>query len=148
MTKEELRARTKAFALRVIKLVDALPRRSSGQAIGNQLVRSGTAFGANYRAACRARSDAEFVAKLGVVVEESDESGYWLELIIEGALLKSKRVQPLLDESNELLAIFSSAHSTLRHKMPVKRHTRRRTSRLVPPRTKSRNPGIPKSRNP
>ena len=87
MDKHELLARTKAFALRSLRLVDHLPRTMSGRAIGNQLVRSATSVGPNYRAACRSRSRAEFAAKLGVVAEEADESVYWLELITEAKLL-------------------------------------------------------------
>jgi len=83
MDKHELLARTKTFALRSLKLVDHLPRTMSGRAIGNQLVRSATSIGVNYRAACRSRSRAEFAAKLGVVAEEADESVYWLELVRE-----------------------------------------------------------------
>ena len=114
MTEVELKKRTKQFALRVMKLVGALPENTVGRPIGNQLIRSGTAIGANYRAACRGRSKAEFVAKLGVVVEEADESGYWLELIIEGHLLGGKLVEPLLQEANELTAIMVSSgiHAT------------------------------------
>src|SRR5262245_41608392 len=114
MTKDELKQRTKQFALRIMKLVDALPRTMSGRAVGNQLVRSGTAVGANYRAACRARSRREFVSRLGVVEEESDESGYWLELIADGALLKPKQVSALLQESSELTRIFAAAIKTTR----------------------------------
>ena len=112
MTEQELKQRTKQFALRVMKLVGALPENSVGRPIGNQLVRSGTSVGANYRAACRGRSKAEFVAKLGVVVEEADESCYWLELIIDGELLKKTLVEPLLNEANELTAIMTAAHKT------------------------------------
>jgi four helix bundle protein len=140
MNRDELRLRTKVFALRVMKRVDALPVRRSANAIATQLVRSGTSVGANYRAACRGRSEAEFSAKLGVVVEEADETIYWLELITEGALLAASRVQPLLAEANELLALFSSAHSTLRKKGAAKRLRVRR-------RAESRNSEIPKSRN-
>ena len=95
MTPVELKARTKQFALRILKLVAALPKSIEGRAVANQLVRCGTSVAANYRAACRARSKAEFVAKMGVVLEEADETQLWLELIIEGKLLSSKRVQPL-----------------------------------------------------
>ena len=109
MTEEELKKRTKDFALRIMRLVAALPRNSCGKAIRNQLVRSGTSVGANYRAACRGRSKAEFIAKLGVVEEEADESAYWLELIIEGGLLRSELVMPLLQETEELTAIFSAS---------------------------------------
>ena len=92
MNQAELKQRTKTFALRVMKLVDALPATRSGSAIGNQLIRSGTAVGANYRATCRARSKAEFIAKIGVVEEEADESGYWMELIVDGELLTAPKV--------------------------------------------------------
>ena len=112
MTEDELKRRTKQFALRVMKLVGALPENSVGRPIGNQLIRSGTAIGANDRAACRGRSKAEFVAKLGVVVEEADESAYWLELIIEGELLKKSRVESLLHEANELTAIMVASRKT------------------------------------
>ncbi|HXT61953.1 MAG TPA: four helix bundle protein [Pyrinomonadaceae bacterium] len=107
MTAEELKKRTKQFGLRVLKLVAALPNTIAGRAIGGQLVRSGTSVGANYRAACRGRSKAEFVAKLGIAEEEADESGYWMEMIIEGELLKPKLVQSLLTEANDLTKIFA-----------------------------------------
>lgn len=112
MDKHKLLARTKSFALRSLKLVDHLPRTMSGRAIGNQLVRSATSVGANYRAACRSRSRAEFAAKLGVVAEESDESVYWLELISEAKLLPDPKVGDLLREANESTAIFTSARRT------------------------------------
>ena len=105
MTPEELKARTKQFALRVLQVVGALPSTIEGRAIANQLVRCGTSVAANYRAACRSRSKTEFIAKIGVVLEEADETQFWLELIIEGKLLSAKRVQPLLDETSELVAI-------------------------------------------
>jgi four helix bundle protein len=115
MNKAELKDRTKQFALRIIKVVEALPNTTAGRTVGNQLVRSGTSVGANYRSACRARSTAEFVAKLGVVVEESDESAYWLELIAESKMLKQQLLQPLLQEANELTAIMvASRRSALR----------------------------------
>jgi len=100
------------FALRSLRLVDHLPRTMSGRAIGNQLVRSATSVGANYQAACRSRSRAEFAAKLGVVAEEADESVYWLELISEGKLLPEMKVTDLLKEASELTAIFTSARRT------------------------------------
>lgn len=112
MDSEELRRRTKAFALRVMTLVDHLPRNSKGRVLGTQLLRSATSVGANYRAACRARSAAEFLSKLSVVLEEADESAFWLELIIEGDILPRTKVQPLLDEVSELTAIFFSARRT------------------------------------
>jgi four helix bundle protein len=100
------------FALRVMKLVGALPETMAGRTIGNQLIRSATSVGANYRSACRGRSKPEFVAKLGIVVEEADECVYWLELIIEGELLKKALVEPLLLEANELTAIMIASHKT------------------------------------
>jgi four helix bundle protein len=109
MNQQELKARTKQFALRVMKLVDALPRTRSGNAIGNQLVRSGTAVGSNYRATCRARSRAEFIAKIGIVEEETDESGFWMELIVESSLLPARKVTALLQEANELTAIMAAS---------------------------------------
>jgi four helix bundle protein len=110
--KQELLRRTKTFALRSLRLVDHLPGTTSGRAIGNQLVRSATSVGANYRAACRARSRAEFAAKLGIVAEEADESVYWLELISEGKLVTNPKIEDLLSEANELTAIFTSARRT------------------------------------
>ncbi len=112
MTPQELRARTKQFALRVLKLVAALPKTIEGRAIANQLVRCGTSVAANYRSACRARSKTEFVAKLGIVLEEADETQLWLELIVEGKLLSSKRVEPLLNEATELVAIFVTSRKS------------------------------------
>ena len=109
MKAEDLKRRTKQFALRVLKLVAALPRTLAGKTIGGQLVRSGTSVGANYRAACRARSKLEFIAKIGIVEEEADESAFWMELIIESKLLKLQQVQPLLDEANELAKIMASS---------------------------------------
>src|SRR6185295_805988 len=101
-------------ALRVMKLVEALPRTVQGRSIASQLMRSGTSVAANYRAACRARSKTEFIAKLGTVEEEADESLFWLELIIEGAFLTEKQVRPLLIEASELVAITVSSKKTAR----------------------------------
>jgi len=109
MKETELKERTKKFALRVIRLVSALPRTIEGRAIGNQLVRSGTAVGANYRAACRGRSKAEFISKLGTVEEEADECAYWMELIVDAGLLNAKRVTALFQEANELPAIMAAS---------------------------------------
>ena len=106
MDKRELQNRTRRFALRVLKLVDALPNTAAGRAISSQLVRSATSVGANYRAACRARSRAEFVAKLGTVLEESDESLYWLELIRDAKLVSEHKISLLLTEADELTAIL------------------------------------------
>jgi len=109
MTEGDLKIRTKRFGLRVLKLVSALPKTVEGRAIANQLVRSGTSAGANYRAACRGRSKAELIAKLGTVEEEADESAYWLEMIIEGNLMDAGRVQDLLQEANERVAIMTAS---------------------------------------
>jgi len=117
MDEKELKNRTKQFGLRVMKLVDALPNTTSGRAIGNQLIRSGTSVGANYRAACRGRSKAEFIAKLGIVIEEADECGYWLELIMESSLLPKPQVEPLHKEADELTAIFVSSIRTSKSKI-------------------------------
>jgi four helix bundle protein len=106
MDEAELKQRNKQFSLRVMKLVAALPKSVEGKAIGSQLVRCGTSVGANYRAACRGRSKPEFIAKLGIVEEEADESAFWMELIIESGLVEKKRVEPLLKEANELVAII------------------------------------------
>ena len=112
MDADELRDRMKKFALRIIKIVDALPNTVIGRAIGNQLVRCGTSVGAIYRAACRGRSKAEFNSKLHIVLEEADESAFWLEIIIESEFLHKKKVHPLLNEANELTAIFSKSYYT------------------------------------
>jgi four helix bundle protein len=110
--KHDLQRRTKAFALRALKLVDALPRTAAGRAISNQLVRSATSVGANYRAACRARSRTEFAAKLGTVLEEADESLYWLEMIRDGKLMSESKLSLLLREANELTAIVAGGRKS------------------------------------
>jgi four helix bundle protein len=109
MKADDLKRRTKQFALRILKLVAALPNNVQGRAIAGQLVRAGTAVAANYRAACRGRSKAEFIAKLGTLEEEADESAFWMELIIEGGLLKAKQVESLLTEAIELTKIMASS---------------------------------------
>ena len=113
-TPEQLRNRTKEFALRTIRLFRALPRSPEVQIIGKQLLRAGTSVGANYRAACRARSKAEFIARLGVVVEEADESAYWLELLIETGTFKKEKLDGLLQEACELTALFNASRTTLK----------------------------------
>ncbi len=114
MTKKELLQRTKAFAVRIIKLVRALPQDSVARAIGNQLVRSGTSVAANYRAACRGRSKAEFIAKLGTVEEEADKRCLWMELIIESGVLEERLVSGLLKEANEITAIMAASKKSAR----------------------------------
>ena len=108
----DLKARTKQFALRVMKLVDSLPRTIQGRVAANQIIRSATSVAANYRAACRARSRAEFIAKIGVVEEEADETAFRLELIIDSALLTQTRVRPLLTEAGELVAIMAASRKS------------------------------------
>src|SRR5262245_13739882 len=112
MNADDLKKRTKLFALRILKLVEALPKTVVGKTVGGQLVRAGTSVGSNYRAACRGRSKAEFISKLGIVEEEADESAFWLELVIEGGLLKARLVQSLLDEANELTRIMAKSRVT------------------------------------
>ena len=112
MGKEELLKRTKQFALRVIRLVDALPNTLAGRKIGDQLLRAGTSVGANYRAACRGRSKAEFIAKIGIVEEEADESAYWMELIMEAELLSVARVSPLHAEAEAIRKIMAKSRIT------------------------------------
>jgi four helix bundle protein len=112
MTERELLERTKQFAWRIFKLVGALPQTIQGRAVAAQLIRSGTSVAANYRAAGRARSKPEFVAKLGVVEEEADESAFWLELIIETGLLNPGKVTPLLAEAGEIVAMMASSKKT------------------------------------
>ena len=116
MNPEELKLRTREFALRSVKLVNALPKTSVGFAIGNQFIRCATSIGANYHAACRARSKAEFIAKTGIVLEEADESIFWLQLIVDAGLLKPSRVTPLLKEAQELTAIFTATDKSARHR--------------------------------
>jgi four helix bundle protein len=108
----DLKARMKQFALRVMKLVDALPRTIQSRAIAKQIIRSATSVAANYRAACRARSRAEFIAKIGVVEEEADETCFWLELIIDSGLLTEARVRPLLSEAGELVALMAASRKS------------------------------------
>jgi four helix bundle protein len=112
---EDLRNRTKRFALRIIRLFQHLPRSTEAQVLGKQLLRSGTSVGANYRAAGRARSKAEFISKIAIVVEEADESVFWLECLVESGIVKEELLKDLLVEANELVAIFAASHRTARH---------------------------------
>ncbi|MBU4446867.1 MAG: four helix bundle protein [Candidatus Marinimicrobia bacterium] len=114
MTKDEIKKRTKKFALRIIKLVESLPKGKITDVIGRQLLRAGTSVGANYRAACRGRSKADFISKLGIVEEEADESIYWMELLIEGKIIKYAQLESLLKEADEILAITVSSINTAR----------------------------------
>ncbi len=112
MTSNELKLRTKNFSLRVIRMIEKLPKSNSAKVIGYQLIRSATSVGANYRAACRARTKAEFISKIKIVEEESDESLYWLELIQELQFFKNELISDLIREADELTAIFTSTVKT------------------------------------
>jgi len=118
MNKEDLKQRTKRFALDIMKLVEELPNTKAGNVISYQITKSGTSVAANYRASCRARSTADFISKMGIVEEESDETLFWLELIVEGNLLKKERVQNLMKEANELTAIFTASVKTVKQNNP------------------------------
>ncbi|MBD2182679.1 four helix bundle protein [Planktothrix sp. FACHB-1355] len=117
MNREQMKTRTKEFAKRVINLCRKLPETREGQLIGNQLFRSGTSVGANYRAACRGRSRAEFIAKLGIVLEEADESLYWLEILAETEIVKPELLMSLMSETKELVAIFVASLNTAKGKV-------------------------------
>ncbi len=112
MNESEMKQRTKQFALRILKLADALPRTRSGNAIAAQIVRSGTSVAANYRALCRAKSHADFINKTSIVEEEADESCFWLELVIDAGLVGVRRVQPLLQEADEITAMLVASRKT------------------------------------
>jgi four helix bundle protein len=116
MTTEELKERTFEFGVRVIDAVEALPTSEIGTILGRQLLRAGTSVGANYRAATRARSRADFISKLGIVEEECDESLYWMEMIVARKLLKQVRLASLLEEGSELLAIIVASIKTARRR--------------------------------
>ncbi len=109
-----MKKRTRAFALRIIRLVEALPKTRTAEVIGKQLLRCGTSVGANYRAACRAKSPADFIAKMGIVEEEADETIYWIELLIESEQINNERVNGLLEEANQIVAIVVSSINTAR----------------------------------
>jgi four helix bundle protein len=111
---EELRARTKQFAILIVRLFQSLPKNDEARIMGKQVLRAGTSVAANYRAVCRARSRAEFVSKMGVVVEEADETVFWLEILVETGIVPRARMETLLAEANELLAIFAASYWTAR----------------------------------
>jgi four helix bundle protein len=109
---QQLRDRTKKFSIRIVRLFQALPKSTEAQVMGKQLLRCGTSVAANYRAVCRARSKAEFIARIGVVAEEADESVLWLELLEETRILTSTQLQEISNEARELAAIFSAPQKT------------------------------------
>jgi len=113
VNERDLKRRTKQYSLRKVALVDSLPDSVSGRALESQLFRSGTSVGANYRAACRERSIAEFASNLGIVEEDADESAFWLEILIESGMLRSPILAPLLREANELTAVMVASRRTV-----------------------------------
>lgn len=114
MNEEDLKLRTKQFSLRVIKLVEALPGTATAKTIGHQLLRAGMSVGANYRAACRGKSKADFIAKAGISLEEADECLYWMELLHEAGIIPIERLKDLIKEADELVAIFTASIKTAR----------------------------------
>ena len=116
MTSIELKERTLDFAVRVLKVVDAPPKTTAGKTIGNQIARSSTSVAANYRAALRAKSDADFINKITIVLEEADESGFRIELAERAELLPSKRLKDLLQEAEELTKIFNATRTSTKRR--------------------------------
>jgi four helix bundle protein len=116
MKHDNLKERTKQFALRIIRLVESLPKGRTSDVIGRQLLRSGTSVAANYRAACRARSTADFISKMGMVEEEADESIFWMEILVDTKIMEKKLLSDLMNEADELLAIFVASIKTARKK--------------------------------
>ena len=114
MKENDLKQRTKRFALQVIQFCEQLPNDETSKVLRRQLLRAGTSVGANYRAACRAKSKPTFISKMGDVLEEADESGYWIELLTESGKVDAKAAAPLLNETNELVAIAISSINTAR----------------------------------
>jgi four helix bundle protein len=114
MDQRELKRRTKAFAIKIVRVFESLPQKGAAYILGRQLLRSGTSVGANYRSACRAKSSADFIAKMGTVEEEIDETIYWLELLIEIGILTLDKTEEILNEANELLAIVVASIKTAR----------------------------------
>ena len=116
MTQDEMKARTKQFALRIIRLVQSLPTNLVADVVGKQLLRSGTSVGANHRASCRAKSTAHFIHKLAIVEEEADEPIYWMELLTEGKIVKETLLENLIDEANQILSIVVLSIKTSKEK--------------------------------
>lgn len=114
MTRDEMKKRTKAYSNRIVRLCSALPNDWIAQTLGKQLLRSGTSVGANYRAVCRAKSNADFINKLRVVEEECDESLFWIELLVDNGLVKASRLNELMNEADQILAIVVSSAKTAR----------------------------------
>src|SRR5688572_17301604 len=116
-----MKKRTKQFALRVINLVESLPNTKAGNVIGNQLLRSGTSVGTNYRSACRARSKPDFISKASIALEEADESQYWMELLITSGTVPENRLDALVKEADELVAILTASVKTAKNNQKLAR---------------------------
>ena len=125
MDSKELKERTMTFAVRVLKMVDALPKTTAGKTVGHQVARSGTSVAANYRAALRAKSDADFINKITIVLEEADESDFWIELAERCDMLPSKHLKPLRNEAEELTKIFNATRSTTKRRASSEAQVRR-----------------------
>ncbi|NUM55854.1 MAG: four helix bundle protein [Candidatus Hydrogenedentes bacterium] len=139
MNERQFKERTYRLALRIIRLVEALPKTATASVIAKQLIRSGTSIGANYRAACRGRSAADVIARLGIVEEEADETLYWLELPIEADVVPKKRLEPLMKETTEILAMTVASIKTLRRSAERSR-TPQKAERYFNPKSKIQNP--------
>lgn len=117
MNSEDLKNRTKQFALKIIKIAEEFPKTNCGFVIGKQIIKSSTSIGANYRSACRAKSKADFIAKLCIVEEETDETMYWLELAMDTGLIEKSKGESLLKEANEILSIIVASKKTAKSKL-------------------------------
>jgi four helix bundle protein len=124
MDADELKKRTKKFGLDVIKLVESLPSTQTGKVIGNQLLRSALSVGANYRSACRGRSKADSISKVGITIEEADESQHWLEMLGDAGLISSEKLIPLINEAGELVAILTASSKTARANLNQRTQTK------------------------
>ena len=125
MTPEQLCQRTRRFAVDSIRFCQKLPRTEEGRVIQRQLLRASTSVGAHYRAVCRCRSDADFIAKLGTAIEEADEAGYWLEILVEAAITSTSVAKPLLREADELTRIFVASRETARQNARLRKQKKR-----------------------
>ena len=125
MNADHMQKRTKAFALRIIKLSEGLPHTRTAEIIGRQLLRCGTSVGANYRSACRAKSLADFIAKMAIVEEEADEVVYWLDLLVESGLLQQRHITDLLSEANQIVAMTVASIKTARRNKATTMSTKR-----------------------
>lgn len=117
MTPEKLKQRTKQFALRCIKVTEALPKSRTADVLGKQLLRSATSVAANYRSACRGRSKPDFISKLGIAIEEADETLYWLEMVVEAGLMSEAKLKDLMHETDEIIAILTASSRTAKRNL-------------------------------